>query len=134
MTKDELFEKLKPLAVSLQNSLISKQHAFNINKAVVDECKLNGISNKLIVEAINSHLHDDEKITLLYFKNLLSRSKIKNVSGVESKTGELPSQDDSSTQTTKEPAIKGFFSQREKERKLEYDASATMAKFEDKYK
>ncbi|ECY3937948.1 hypothetical protein JDT53_20445 [Escherichia coli] len=59
---------------------------------------------------------------------------MKNVSGVESKTGELPSQDDSSTQTTKEPAIKGFFSQREKERKLEYDASATMAKFEDKYK
>ena len=63
MTRDELYEKLKPLAMALQNNLISKQHAFN---------------NKLMVEAINSHLPDNDQITIIYFKNLLSRSKQKS--------------------------------------------------------
>jgi len=78
MTRDELYEKLKPLAMALQNDLISKQHAFNTNRNFVDECKSNGINNKLMVEAINSHLPDNDKITIIYFKNLLSRSKQKS--------------------------------------------------------
>lgn len=85
MTRDELFEKLKPLAIGLQNNLTSKQHAFNTNRNIVDECKFNGIKNKLIVEAINSHLPDNEKITLTYFKNLLARSKAKRTSATLSK-------------------------------------------------
>lgn len=79
MTKDELFKKLKPLADSLQNSLTSKQHAFNSHKNIVDDCKLNGINNKLIVEAINSHLPESAKMTLSYFKNLLNRAKTKTI-------------------------------------------------------
>ncbi|ECI2791927.1 hypothetical protein AH775_19095 [Salmonella enterica subsp. enterica serovar Give] len=78
MTKEELFEKMKPLADSLSNSLASKQHAFNSHRASVDECKKNGISNQLITDAINSHLKDDDKISLSYFKNLLVRSKGNN--------------------------------------------------------
>ena len=78
MTRDELYEKLKPLAMALQNDLISKQHAFNTNRNFVDECKSNGINNKLMVEAINSHLPDNDQITIIYFKNLLSRSKQKS--------------------------------------------------------
>lgn len=74
MTKEELFEMMKPLAESMRNSLASKQHAFNSHRAAIDTCKANGISNQLITDAINSHLDDVEKITLTYFKNLLVRS------------------------------------------------------------
>jgi hypothetical protein len=31
-----------------------------------------------MVEAINSHLPDNDQITIIYFKNLLSRSKQKS--------------------------------------------------------
>lgn len=75
MTRDELYQKLKPLAEGLQNELVSKQHTFNQFINIVNSCKADGINNKLLVEAINHWLSDDEKITLAYFKNLLSRSK-----------------------------------------------------------
>lgn len=74
MTKEELFEMMKPLAESMRDSLASKQHAFNSHRATIDICKTNGISNQLITDAINSHLNDEERITLTYFKNLLVRS------------------------------------------------------------
>lgn len=77
MTKDELSSKLKPMAEGLQNCLTSRQFAFNYSRGIVDECKENGIRNKHIVEAINSHLPAGEQINLNYFKNMLARSKRK---------------------------------------------------------
>lgn len=93
MTREELFEMMKPLADSLSNSLASKQHAFNSHRAAIDECKNCGISNQLITDAINSHLNEDNKISLSYFKNLLVRSKGNNKTvssesiGVATRTG-----------------------------------------------
>ncbi|ELW2866184.1 hypothetical protein QMI71_004586 [Salmonella enterica] len=75
MTREELYQKLKPLAEGLQNELVSKQHTFNQFINIVNSCKDDGINNKLLVEAINNGLPDGNKITLAYFKNLLSRSK-----------------------------------------------------------
>lgn len=83
MTRNELFEKLKPMAESLQNNLTSKQYAFNKNKNIIEECQLNGINSKFIVEAINSHLTKIEKITLGHFKTLLARSKKKSETTVK---------------------------------------------------
>lgn len=77
MTKDELNEKLKPLATGLNNSLSSKQHVFNEHLDTIIDCKNMGIGNKIIVDSINSHIDDDEKITIVYFKNLLFRSGYK---------------------------------------------------------
>ncbi len=74
MNKDELYEKLKPLAEAMQNSLGSKQHVFTENIQAVIDCKERGISNQMITDAINHHLKPDEKIKLQYFKNLLHRA------------------------------------------------------------
>lgn len=87
MTKDELFEMMKPLADSLSNSLASKQHAFNSHRGAIDECKKCGISNQLITDAINAYLNEDDKISLSYFKNLLVRSKGKNKTAQSESTG-----------------------------------------------
>lgn len=62
----------------------------------------------------------------MYKRAKKSHEKINNESEVVAKNSLL-------TQATKAQAIKGFFSQREKERKPEHDASATVAKFEEKY-
>lgn len=77
MTKDELNEKLKPLATGLNNSLSSKQHVFNEHLDTIIDCKNMGIGNKIIVDSINYHLDENEKITIVYFKNLLFRSGYK---------------------------------------------------------
>jgi hypothetical protein len=77
MTKDELFEKVKPFAVEMINTLASKQHVFNKYLSTIIDCKNEGVPNKLIVEAINLHLNQNTKITLQYFKNLLFRSGYK---------------------------------------------------------
>lgn len=74
MTKDELYETLKPLAEAMQNTLASKQHVFTDHLELVIKCKESGISNQMITEGINHHLNDDEKINLTYFKNLLHRA------------------------------------------------------------
>lgn len=113
MTRDELFEKLKPLAIGLQNTLTSKQHAFNASRNIVDECKFNGINNKLIVEAINSHLSDNEKITLTYFKNLLARSKSKSDTTITKRTSESLSKDSLSASTKTEASVQAIHSKDE---------------------
>lgn len=77
MTKDELVEKVKPFAIEMVNTLASKQHVFNKHLSTIIDCKNEGIRNKLIVEAINVHLNQKNKITLQYFKNLLFRSGYK---------------------------------------------------------
>lgn len=77
MTKDELNEKLKMLATELNNSLSSKQHVFNKHLDTIIDCKNMGIGNKIIVDSINFHLDDNEKMTIVYFKNLLFRSGYK---------------------------------------------------------
>lgn len=74
MNKDELYEKLKPLAEAMQSSLGSKQHVFTENIQTVIDCKEKGISNQMITDAINHHLKTDEQIKLHYFKNLLHRA------------------------------------------------------------
>lgn len=74
MTKDELYETLKPLAEAMQNTLASKQHVFTDHLDLVIKCKESGISNQMITEGINHHLNDDDKINLTYFKNLLHRA------------------------------------------------------------
>ena len=76
MTRDELYEKLKPLAMALQNNLISKQHAFNTNRNLVDECKSNGINNKLMVEDLAIvEVFSDLNIAYKYYCELHKQDK-----------------------------------------------------------
>ncbi|MCE5165601.1 hypothetical protein [Plesiomonas sp. PI-19] len=137
MTNAELLEKVKPIAESMSQNIASKQHVFNSHKSIIDECKNKGVSNQLITNAINHHLTEGSKLTLHYFKLLLNRSKsqskktgIKN----ENLTDIIREGGIKGTEESHTKPIKGFFSKREEERKIEHNASATMAKFEDKYK
>lgn len=137
MTSDELLEKVKPIAESMSQNLASKQHIFNSHKSIIDECKNKGVSNQLITNAINHHLTEGSKLTLYYFKNLLNRSKSqREKTAIKNKgiTDTIQERGVNETEASHTKPIKGFFSKREEERKIEHNASATMAKFEDKYK
>lgn len=102
MTNDELLEVLKPVAIGLQNPLTSKQHVFNSNMSVIERCKVNGISNKKIVEAINHHLKTEEHLTLIYFKNMLNRAKSKSlIKTVTNDTKKF----DAQTESAKSPSV-----------------------------
>ncbi|SUC49252.1 Uncharacterised protein [Plesiomonas shigelloides] len=83
-----------------------------------------------VTRFINSETGENLAISTykcMYERTKKAQKKIKNESEVVAKNSFL-------TQATKTQAIKGFFSQKEKERKPEHDASATMAKFEEKYR
>lgn len=121
---------LSLLCEAIRNEkLKSKQAAFNLYLQEILEAK-ETYTWEQICTYINQNT--DSTLAVRAYRNMVERAKKKrlsqektnNESGV---TNKLPPQGD-------ESAIKGFFSQREKERKLKYDASATMAKFEDKYK
>ncbi|EFB3806271.1 hypothetical protein ABCT68_004674 [Escherichia coli] len=121
---------LSPLCEAIRNEkLKSKQAAFNLYLQEILEAK-ETYTWEQICTYINQNT--DSTLAVRAYRNMVERAKKKRLSqektNIESGvTNKLPPQGD-------EPAIKGFFSQREKERKLKYDASATMAKFEDKYK
>ncbi|EGY9047104.1 hypothetical protein H9J88_004445 [Escherichia coli] len=128
---------LSPLCEAIRNEkLKSKQAAFNLYLQEILEAKKT-YTWEQICTYINQNT--DSTLAVRAYRNMVERAKKKRLSQEKTNNesgvaNQLPPQGDKSTQATKEPAIKDFFSQREKERKLEYDASATMAKFEDKYK
>lgn len=137
MTNAELLDKVKPIAESMSQNIASKQYVFNSHKSIIDECKNKGVSNQLITNAINHHLAEGSKLTLHYFKLLLNRSKSqreKTVIKNKDITDTIQERGVNGIEASHTKPIKGFFSKREEERKIEHNASATMAKFEDKYK
>ncbi|EHD7213975.1 hypothetical protein JQI14_003493 [Escherichia coli] len=119
---------LSPLCVVIRNGKIkSKQAAFNQFLYEILEVKKTHTWQQ-ICEYINENTNS--ALAVRAYKNMTERAKKKNRLQIK-KDGDIQT-----LQPKPEPVnpVKGFFSQREEKRKVDHDASASLAKFEEKYK
>lgn len=98
----------------------------------IEEAQRKGVRNIDIVNALNAEGYD---LTLKTFENMLHRIRKENSEGNNRKSTVKSALAESKTDEEKnKSSVKGFFSQREEKRKVDHDASASLAKFEEKYK
>ncbi|MHA6187792.1 hypothetical protein ACXYV5_20800 [Escherichia coli] len=120
---------LSPLCAVIRNGKIkSKQAAFNQFLYEILEVKKTHTWQQ-ICEYINENTNS--ALAVRAYKNMTERAKKKNNLQIKKDC------DIKTLQAKPEPAckpVKGFFSQREEKRKVDHDASASLAKFEEKYK
>lgn len=119
---------LSPLCEVIRDGkLKSKQAAFNLFLYEILEVKKSHTWEQ-ICEYINQNT--GSALAVRAYRNMTERAKKKNSLSIN-KNGDIQGQK-TKKESVQKP-VKGFFSQRE-EKKKEYDPTATMEKFNEKYK
>lgn len=128
MKKEDIEKELKSVADDFNSDTIKKQKSINNNLHKIEDIKSAGVTYAMICEILNSMLSQELEYT--YFKSMLLRAKRNaektTISNIEKRKEKQQEENNNS--------VKGFFSQREEKRKVDHDASASLAKFEEKYK